>query len=235
MENDLFDQQEFLKKIGISAEDLAEWEKQGLLRSEVRIDSNMPGYTEEHLVAAQQIQNLLRIGYSLPEIRKIMKKVGLPKRDEEGRARQAAEYLTVGELAEQAQVNNRTLKYWEERGIILPDRRTSGGFRLYAKHWVQICRLILDLQNFGYTLEQIKEQADLYRFLLELEADKSRSHNPQVALGALEEMEKQIQLLFARMKMLREGIERWESMLKKRRKELSPLRAGYTRSGGGES
>ncbi|HOT96531.1 MAG TPA: MerR family transcriptional regulator [bacterium] len=231
MENNLYDQQEFLQKTGLSPEDLAQWEKNHLLHSEVRIDNNLPGYTEEHLRAAQQIQNLVQIGYSLPEIRKILKKVGLPNRGENGNGRLAAEYLTVGELAEQAQVNNRTIKYWEERGIITPDRRTSGGFRLYAKHWVQICQLILDLQNFGYTLEQIKEQADLYRFLLELEADKSHSHNPQAALGALEEMERQMQALFARMKLLREGIERWEAMLKKRRKELAQLKNEYARPG----
>ncbi|HNY91850.1 MAG TPA: MerR family transcriptional regulator, partial [bacterium] len=137
MENNLYDQREFLKKIGLSAAELAEWEKNGLIRSEVRIDSNIPCYSEEHVVEAQQIQHLIQIGYSLPEIRKILKKIGLPGPEARKQARQATEYLTVGELAEQARINNRTIKYWEERGIITPDRRTSGGFRLYGKHYVQ--------------------------------------------------------------------------------------------------
>jgi DNA-binding transcriptional MerR regulator len=230
MENNLYDQQEFLKKIGLTLAELTEWEKNGLIGSEVKIDSNIPCYTEAHVVEAQQISHLSQMGYTLPEIRKILKKIGLPKREAGGHEKGTTEYLTVGELAEQAQVNNRTIKYWEERGIITPDRRTSGGFRLYAKHYVQICRLILDLQNFGYTLEQIKEQADLFRLFIELQADKAHSHEPEAALNGLTAMESQVQELFARMKMLREGIERWDSLLKKKRKELGQLKAEYTRS-----
>ena len=237
MDQNLYDQQEFLKKIGLSQAELDEWEKHGLIKSDVRIDSNIPCFTEEHVVEAQQITRLTQIGYTLPEIRKILKKVGLPKREEGDQVRQATEYLTVGELAEQAQVNNRTIKYWEERGIITPDRRTSGGFRLYAKHYIDICRFILDLQNFGYTLEQIKEQADLFRLFVALQADKSRSHDPASALQGLAEMEAQVQALFARMKVLHEGIERWDSLLKKKRKEIAQLKGDYSRQErmGGES
>lgn len=234
MENNLYDQREFLKKIGLSAAELTEWEKNGLIRSEVRIDSNIPCYTEEHVVEAQQIHHLIQIGYSLPEIRKILKKIGLPRPEAREHARQATEYLTVGELAEQARINNRTIKYWEERGIITPDRRTSGGFRLYGKHYVQICRHILDLQNFGYTLEQIREQADLYRLFITLQADRTRRHDPQATLAGLAAMDGQFVALQERMKTLREGIERWEQLMKKKRKEFAQLREEYGKAAGGE-
>jgi len=235
MENNLYDQREFLKKTGLSVAELMEWEKNGLIRSEVLIDSNIPCYTEEHVVEAQQIHHLIQIGYTLPEIRKILKKIGLPKHEARGNARQATEYLTVGELAEQARINNRTIKYWEERGIITPDRRTSGGFRLYGKHYVQICRYILDLQNFGYTLEQIREQADLFRLFIALQADRTRSHDARAALAGLAAMDAQFLSLQERMKVLREGIERWEQLMKKKRKEFAQLREQYEKTAGGES
>lgn len=231
MENNLYDQQEFLKKIGLPAADLAELEKAGLIKSDVRIDSDMAGYTEEHVVEAQQIMHLIQIGYTLPEIRKILKKVGLPRHEDAGQRSRTAEYLTVGELAEKAHINSRTVKYWEERGIITPDRRTSGGFRLYGSYYVQICRLILDLQNFGYTLDEIKEKADLFRLFIALEEDKSRAHDPAAAMTGLAAMESQVQALYERMTELRQGIERWETLLKKKRKEVAQLKTEYARAG----
>ncbi len=230
MTQNLYDQQEFLAKIGLAPAELAEWEKNGLLKSEGRIDSDIPFYTEDHVLQAQQISHLAQIGYSTPEIRKILKKIGLPKKESTNHVPRATEYLTVGELAEQARVNSRTLKYWEERGIITPDRRTSGGFRLYAKYYVQLCKLILDLQNFGYTLEQIKEQAELFRLFVRLEDDKERTHDPQAALAGLETMDLRIQELYIRMKELREGIERWDGLLKKKRKEMAQLKAEYAKA-----
>jgi MerR family transcriptional regulator, repressor of the yfmOP operon len=232
MTANLYDQEEFLKKIGLTSAELAEWEKNGLLKSEGRIDSNIPFYTEEHVHQAQQIAHFIQMGYSLPEIRKIVKKIGLPKKESDNYEPKRAEYLTVGELAEQAKVNNRTIKYWEERGIIAPDRRTAGGFRLYSKHYVQLCRLILDLQNFGYTLDQIKEQADLFRLFIDLQADRERKQDAGAALAGLETMELRVQELLSRMKVLREGIERWDDLLKKKRKEMVQLKVEYARAGG---
>ena len=41
-------------------------------------------------------------------------------------------YLTVGNLADKIGVSPRTIKHWEDKGIIEPDMRSDGGFRLYS-------------------------------------------------------------------------------------------------------
>jgi DNA-binding transcriptional MerR regulator len=138
------------------------------------------------------------------------------------------EYLTVGELAVQAQINNRTIKYWEERGLITPDRRTSGGFRLYSRAYVQICLLIKDLQNFGYTLEHIKLVADLFRQFIAIQNDRERALEPDEALRHLQAMEHHIHELYEHMNMLKQGIERWDDLLKKKRKEIQQFKTEYT-------
>lgn len=38
----------------------------------------------------------------------------------------------IGELSEKAGVSKRTIRYYEELGLIKPSRITSGGFRLYS-------------------------------------------------------------------------------------------------------
>ncbi len=44
--------------------------------------------------------------------------------------------------------------------------RSEGGFRLYSKGYVHLCKLIQDLQLFGYTLEEIKAISDYFRDFL---------------------------------------------------------------------
>ena len=49
----------------------------------------------------------------------------------------------------------RTIKFWEEKGLIAPHRRTEGGFRLYRPGEVVLLAFIKDLQAFNYTLAEI--------------------------------------------------------------------------------
>jgi DNA-binding transcriptional MerR regulator len=228
MSKEIYHQLEFLKKVDITAAELAEWEKLGLMKSNGQIDSKIPFYSEQHVQEAIQIKDLLTMGYSLAEIRKIMKKIGLPKLERRQEADNEEDYLTVGELALQAHINNRTIKYWEERGLITPDRRTSGGFRLYSRHYVQICLLIKDLQNFGYSLEHIKLVADLFRQFIAIQNDRARTMDAEVAVRQLQAMEQNILELNEHMNMLRQGIERWDDLLKKKRKEIHQFKAEYT-------
>lgn len=228
MRKEIYHQLEFLKTVNVTAVELAEWEKLGLMKSNGQIDSKIPFYSEQHVLEAKQIKELLAMGYSLPEIRKIMKKIGLPKLERRQEADNEQDYLTVGELAVQAQINNRTIKYWEERGLITPDRRTSGGFRLYSSHYVQICLLIKDLQNFGYSLERIKLVADLFRQFIAIQNDRARALDAEAAVRHLQAMEQHIQELYDHMNVLRQGIERWDDLLKKKRKEIHQFKSEYT-------
>ncbi|MGZ5454917.1 MAG: MerR family transcriptional regulator, partial [Candidatus Aminicenantales bacterium] len=133
-------------------------------------------------------------------------------------------FLTVGNLAERSGVSPRTIKHWEDKGIIEPDMRTEGGFRLYSEAYVFHCQLIRDLQLFGYTLEEIKAISDDVRTLVAIEAGTDAFPEAEVEkrLAALLEA---IQALFDKMKLLEEGIERWQDLLKKKRKDILALQA----------
>jgi DNA-binding transcriptional MerR regulator len=114
---------------------------------------------------------LEELGYGLEAVQKIVKKVGLPQeRGSEKGVHDKGGFLTVGNLAERSGVSPRTIKHWEDKGIIEPDMRSEGGFRLYAESYVFLCQLIRDLQLFGYTLEEVKAVSDDVRTLLAIEA-----------------------------------------------------------------
>jgi peptidoglycan hydrolase CwlO-like protein len=83
--------------------------------------------------------------------------------------------------------------------------------------------LIQDLQLFGYTLEDIKAFSDSVRTFLAFQADLSSL--PEAAVEAkLESMLKEIQELFDKMKLFKEGIARWEDLLKKGKRDIQSLK-----------
>lgn len=65
--------------------------------------------------------------------------------------------LKIGEVAKKAGVTLRTLRYYHELGLIQPAERSSGNFRLYNEHSIAIIKLISNLKDLGFSLEEIKQ------------------------------------------------------------------------------
>lgn len=231
MNKDVITLDDLARKIGVSSDRLAEWTKAKLLKPDGFGDGKAPLFSAGSLERVAHIRRLADLGYGTEEILKIIKKVGLP-RDERGRKRAPDKdrFLTVGNLAERSGVSPRTLKHWEDKGIIEPDMRTEGGFRLYSESYVFLCKLIRDLQLFGYTLDEVKAVSDDVRTFLAIEAAPNSFPRAEVE-KKLEAMLGAIQGLFDKMKLLEEGIERWEDLLKKKRKDILAIQAKNCKRG----
>lgn len=223
MKKDVYSLEELALKTGASPDDLADWTRNKILKPFGFSDNKSPLFTAESLENIAHIRKLRELGYGIESIQKIIRKVGLP-RDGHGPepSPEKDRYLTVGALAERSGVSPRTIKHWEDKGILEPDMRTEGGFRLYPESYVFLCQLIRDLQLFGYTLEEIKALSDDVRTFLAIEADPA-SFPPSEVEEKLEAMLEAVQALFDKMKLLREGIDRWEDLLKKKRKDILSL------------
>ena len=80
-------------------------------------------------------------------------------------------YLQIGEVAERTSVTQRTLRFYEEKGLLRPPSRMDGGFRLYSEDDVTRVAHIRRLQNLlGLTLAEIKEMVEAEEMLQELKA-----------------------------------------------------------------
>ncbi len=80
-------------------------------------------------------------------------------------------YLQIGEVAERTGVTQRTLRFYEEKGLLRPPTRMDGGFRLYSEDDVRRVEHIRRLQDLlGVTLAEIKEMVDAKEVLRELTA-----------------------------------------------------------------
>lgn len=65
--------------------------------------------------------------------------------------------LKIGDFARLAATNLRTLRYYEELGLIVPAGRSQGGFRYYRQTDINRVQLIRDLQELGLPLERIRD------------------------------------------------------------------------------
>jgi DNA-binding transcriptional MerR regulator len=65
--------------------------------------------------------------------------------------------LKIGEVAEQVGLSLRTIRFYEEEGLVVPQARTSGGFRLYGEAVVARLRLIKRMKPLGFSVEEMGE------------------------------------------------------------------------------
>jgi len=225
MNNNVLSLEDLAGRAGLPAERIAEWTRAKLLKPDGYAENKAPLFAVASLERVAHVQRLADFGYGTDEILKIVKKVGLP-RDARGRTKAADQdrFLTVGNLAERSGVSPRTIKHWEDKGIIEPDMRTEGGFRLYSESYVFLCQLIRDLQLFGYSLEEVKGVSDDVRTLLGIEDDPEATPPAEVE-KRLAAMLEGIRGLAERMSLIEEGTERWRDLLKKKRKDILALRS----------
>jgi DNA-binding transcriptional MerR regulator len=225
MEKTIFVRTELLEQVKIRAKTLKEWEKLQLLKPDGLTKDEIPFYSKDTLERIKHIKGLLELGYGIKDIQKIIKKVGVPKTlTDQDKMKKLNKFLTIGDLADRVGVSPRAIKHWENKGIIEPDMRSEGGFRLYSEIYIYLCNLIKDLQLFGYTLEEIKEISDLFRYFLAIKNDLkvfSKEENTKT----LNKMLEHIQALFERMRLMREGMERWEGLLKSKKKEIMEFKS----------
>ncbi len=65
--------------------------------------------------------------------------------------------MQIGDLAAKADVTPRTIRYYEELGIVEPEERTAGGFRLYSESQLRRLQIVQSLKDLGFGLDRIRE------------------------------------------------------------------------------
>lgn len=68
--------------------------------------------------------------------------------------------MTIGEVAKKFRLNPKTVRYYEEFGLMPKPPRTESGYRLYSPAEVERLRLILRAKLLSLSLSEIKELVD---------------------------------------------------------------------------
>ncbi|MCP5097856.1 MAG: MerR family transcriptional regulator [Chloroflexi bacterium] len=69
--------------------------------------------------------------------------------------------LSIGDLAKELNITTRTIRYYEERGLIKPER-SNGRQRIYTRRERGRLKLILRAKAAGFDLEEVKDVLGIY-------------------------------------------------------------------------
>jgi len=72
-------------------------------------------------------------------------------------------YYKIGELANLLQLSQRTIRYYEEIGLLNSVKRIEGGKRVYTDRDYQRLKFITRLKHLGLTLSEMLELEDIYQ------------------------------------------------------------------------
>ena len=71
--------------------------------------------------------------------------------------------LKIGEFSQLMQVTIKTLRHYEQKGLLIPDEVDEWtGYRYYSIEQMQKLQAIRDLQRLGFSLDEIKDLCDSY-------------------------------------------------------------------------
>lgn len=65
--------------------------------------------------------------------------------------------MRIGDVAERTSLSLRTLRHYDDLGLVSPSARTHGGFRLYTDDDVSRLMLVRRMKPLGYSLEEMRE------------------------------------------------------------------------------
>ena len=98
---------------------------------------------------------------------------------------------TIGDLARELDVSTRTIRYYEERGLLRPQRTINTQQRLYTPGDRVRLKLLLRARGLGFRLEDIRELFEIY------DATHDERHQGQrlrqMIVERLEQVEAQLQ------------------------------------------
>lgn len=134
-------------------------------------------------------------------------------------------FLQIGEAAERASLTQRTLRYYEEKGLLSPPTRMDGGFRLYSPDDIERIDRIKQLKELlGFSLAEIKEMLEAEDVRLQIKAEWRRDADAEekaekartareVTLQQLALIDQKMEKMSSLREELAERVRRYDEML----------------------
>lgn len=138
-------------------------------------------------------------------------------------------FARIEQVAARTGLTKRTLRYYEEIGLLSPPTRTEGGYRLYSEEDVAQLERIKRLRDLlGFSLAEIREIAQAEEQRAQVKAAWANEHDPRTRLAWLDKVEalsrRQLQLVeekMAGLEEMRANVQRRLESHEQRRQELT--------------
>jgi len=124
------------------------------------------------------------------------------------------DYARIGDVAKQYGVTLRTLRFYEDKGLITPLR--DGNTRLYSRRDLSRLRLVLLGRQVGFTLREVKQMMDLY--------DPANGNARQLRV-VMDKSERQLSRLHKQRDEIDQAIHALKELVDGARSQLGKLKA----------
>lgn len=118
----------------------------------------------------------------------------------------------IGEAAGRVGLSLRTVRYYEEVGLVEPSGRTDGGFRLYTEDDIDRLALVKQLKPLEFGLDELRQ-------LLEIRDRLVGENAPEVRSGLIDRLDAYADTAAERCAQLREQLGRVEAVAATLRRE----------------
>lgn len=98
-----------------------------------------------------------------------------------------AQMLQIGEVAERVGLSLRSVRFYEESGLLTPAARSDGGFRLYTEEQVERLLLIKRMKPLGFSVDEMRDLLTAYDTLEAADADPAQLDAARQSIAAFSE------------------------------------------------
>ncbi|MEV5610881.1 MerR family transcriptional regulator [Streptomyces sp. NPDC052225] len=114
--------------------------------------------------------------------------------------------MRIGDAAAAAGTTPRALRFYEERGLLPPPRRTASGQRDYTERDMARIRVVRRLLALGLTVADVRACADRIDLLLAQPGRRCSAPEPGAARGVVDQRLAALDAEIARLTALRESL-----------------------------
>ena len=123
----------------------------------------------------------------------------------------------IGGVASRVGLSLRTVRYYEEVGLVVPSGRTEGGFRLYTDDDIQRLALVKQLKPLDFSLDEL-------RSLLEVRDRLADEGDDAVRAVLVDRLDAYADTAAERCSRLREQLEQVEAVTRTLQREVKAAR-----------
>jgi Cu(I)-responsive transcriptional regulator len=96
-------------------------------------------------------------------------------------------FMNIGEVASLSEVNAKTIRRYEDLGIIPKAGRSFSGYRQYSENDVHVLRFVKRARELGFSMKDIKQLVGLWR-----NKNRSSAQVKTIAKKHIDELEKKL-------------------------------------------
>jgi DNA-binding transcriptional MerR regulator len=122
----------------------------------------------------------------------------------------------IGGVASRVGLSLRTVRYYEEVGLVVPSGRTEGGFRLYTDDDIQRLALVKQLKPLDFSLDELRSLLEIRD---RLEGDDTDAH-----ASLVDRLDAYADTAAERCNQLREQLHQVEAVTRTLREEVEIAR-----------